>query len=203
MRYPSSKVVVTMTENREPRSFDRRVDEALRDLYTAAMEFDWNAGPEEILGSSRHPRSTRVRRRASVVLVAIAIVVVFFVPFPHSSVFDRLVGNRTGTFPVATSPRRTSWPWSLGCLSGSAFAYPPVLTSNGTKVVALLEPTGAGYGGSPLRLASIELPSGRVTVGPVVAGNTATLFTGSGQVFLLNLFGTPIGHVELWRVPMT
>ncbi len=201
MRYPSSKVVVTMTENREPRSFDRRVDEALRDLYTAAMEFDWNAGPEEILGSSRHPRSTRVRRRASVVLVAIAIVVVFFVPFPHSSVFDRLSRQPNRNVPGSHKPSADKLAVVARLPKQFSFAYPPVLTSNGTKVVALLEPTGAGYGGSPLRLASIELPSGRVTVGPVVAGNTATLFTGSGQVFLLNLFGTPIGHVELWRVP--
>jgi hypothetical protein len=82
-----------------------------------------------------------------------------------------------------------------------SFASAPVLTSGGSEALALLEPSKAGFGGSPLRLASIELQTGRVTVGPVVAGNTATLFTGSGQVFLFNLFGTPIGHVELWRVP--
>ena len=75
-----------------------------------------------------------------------------------------------------------------------SFASAPVLVSGGSEAVALLEPTEAGFGGSPLRLGETSSfkPAG-VTVGPVVAGNTATLFTGSGQVFLLNLFGTPIG----------
>ncbi|MGA2529445.1 MAG: DUF4232 domain-containing protein [Acidimicrobiales bacterium] len=79
-----------MTEDRRVGSFESRVDELVHDLYTSALAFDWVLKPEDIVGSSRRPRVKRARRRVGVVLVAAAILVVFFVPFPHLSVFDRL-----------------------------------------------------------------------------------------------------------------
>jgi hypothetical protein len=77
---------------------------------------------------------------------------------------------------------------------------PPVLTDGGREAVALLG-TGTGSNGNPPeRLAKIELSTGKVTLGQKVAG-IANLFTGNGgQVFLLNLCGSSVGHVELWRV---
>ena len=131
-----------------------------------------------------------------------AISAVFFLPLPQHGVSNR--SNQPASTSVAPNERGKGAPSTIILArlpERFSFASAPVLVSGGSEAVALLEPTEAGFGGSPLRLASIELQTGRVTVGPVVAGNTATLFTGSGQVFLLNLFGTPIGHVELWRVP--
>jgi hypothetical protein len=80
------------------------------------------------------------------------------------------------------------------------YGSPPVLTDGGREAVALLG-TGTGSNGNPPeRLAAIDLSDGKVTLGERVAG-IANLFTGNnGQVYLVNVSGSSIGHVELWRV---
>jgi hypothetical protein len=76
-----------------------------------------------------------------------------------------------------------------------------VLAGSGHEVVALVDTSGnCPPAPPPLVLARIELPSGRVVLGPRVAG-LANLFMGpTGQVFLINFSGAPIGHLELWRI---
>jgi Tol biopolymer transport system component len=93
-----------VAEDSQFQSSESPVDGLVRDLYTTALGFDWELEPEDIVGPSRRPGAKRVPRRVGAVLVAAAILVVFFVPFPHLSVFDRL-GHRPSA--VSTSGPKT------------------------------------------------------------------------------------------------
>ena len=93
-----------MTEDRQADGSESRVDELVHDLYVTALEFDWALKPEDIVDLSRRPHAKPARRRVGVVLVAAAILVVFFVPFPHLSVFDRL-GDHPGV--ISTGAPKT------------------------------------------------------------------------------------------------
>ncbi len=95
--------VSAMTDDRETRSSESPVDELVRGVYSTALHFDWDLAPDDILGATRPPRTKRVRGRVSVALVAAAILVVFFVPLPHLSIFDRL-GARP-TVPSTSAPK--------------------------------------------------------------------------------------------------
>jgi hypothetical protein len=161
-------------------------------------------------GRSRHGPW---RHRLVVVAVSAVILVVFFAPLPHVSLFDRLNGAPSvgsTTLPSISSttsgaPTSTTQPISSDGVvkvahlpAGLQFASAPVLTDDGHDVVAVI----ATYsGGPPLRLARFELPGGRFTLGPVIDGMTAGLFTGpGGRVYLLNLSGRRFGHFQLWRI---
>ena len=85
----------------ESRGVKDRVDEFVRDAHTTAMGLDWDLNPHEILKAYGRPRTKRARRRASVVLVAAAILVVFFVPLPHVSLFGRIVAPAKQPIPTS------------------------------------------------------------------------------------------------------
>ncbi len=122
-------------------------------------------------------------------LDAAATVVVFLVPLPHLSVFERLSRQ-----PNVTSMSIPSALPPVGSTKGEVevlarlpksfdFATAPVVVGDGDQIVALVESSVDVT--SSQRLARIELPGGRFAPGPEVAG-TAGLFAGSsGQAFLL------------------
>ena len=170
-----------MTEPRESQSAERRVDELLRDAYAAAVGLNWDLEPDDVLSGPSHPPKRRVRRRVGVLLVAAAVLLVFFVPFPHLSVFDRL-SHQQGAARQASlddSPQRNTpkprWRWSLDYPKVTSFTTSPALVGTGREVVALLS-SSTGVKG-PRRLAQIAVPSGRLVLGPSVTG-TAGVFTG-------------------------
>ena len=168
-------------------------------------------------------------RRVTVVLAAAVILAVFFAPLPHLSLFDRLSRGQSAsstsapstvprstvapsttsgstTVPSTTQPHATSDKIVTVAQLPKGFMFdpcvsPPVLSGSRHEVFALVErPTSSNCPPSALTLARIELPSGHVVLGPSVAG-IASLFTGpTGQLFLLNLSGGRIGHIEVWRV---
>jgi hypothetical protein len=87
-------------DDNEPRGVRGRVDDLVRDAHKIAMGLDWDLNPHAILEASGRPRTKRVRRRASVVLVAAAILVVFFVPLPRVSLFGRIVAPARQPIPT-------------------------------------------------------------------------------------------------------
>ena len=181
------------------------------------------------LGATTNPSRGRQpgawSHRVMVIAVAALILAVFFVPLPHLSLFDRLSHGRIAsptsvpstippstiapstTVSSTTQPRTASGKIAVVAQLPKGFSFdgcdsPPVLAGTGREVVALLQTTG-NCPPQPLTLARISLPSGRVVLGPKVAG-VANLFAGpTGQVFMLNLSGGPIGHIELWRISDT
>ncbi|MGA3215403.1 MAG: DUF4232 domain-containing protein [Acidimicrobiales bacterium] len=118
-----------MTGDRQFRFSESPVDELVGDLYATALEFDWELEADDIVGSSRRPGTKRARRRVGVGLVAAAIAAVFFVPFPHLSVFDRL-----GHHPSAISTNRPKTPvCKIGQLS---ITYHGTSAATGTVITA-------------------------------------------------------------------
>jgi hypothetical protein len=130
------------------------------------------------------------------VLVMAAILIVFFVPFPHSSVFNWFSNERasTSTPPNGGGAHPTNPKVLAEVPKGFHFAGPPVLSGSDTVVAVL---------GENLRLARIDLLSGRVKLGPHIAGEAWQLFTDpTGGVFLLSEDDVGNGgHLELWSVP--
>lgn len=101
---------------------------------------DWDLHPDDLLRRSRRPVKVQVRRRVGIVLVAAAIIVVFFVPLPHLSLLNRLTSQngtiaRTGsTVPPGSTMARVTptaatgaagYFWLVGtypCSSGTCHA---------------------------------------------------------------------------------
>jgi hypothetical protein len=115
-------------------------------------------------------------------------------------------GSSSTIAPLTTGPQTTADNVVRVAQLPDRFTFdqcdsPPVLAGSGHEVVALVDTSGnCPPAPPPLVLARIELPSGRVVLGPRVAG-LANLFMGpTGQVFLINFSGAPIGHLELWRI---
>ena len=88
-------------DDNEPRGVKDRVNELVRDAHKTAMGLDWDINAHEILEVSGRFRTKRLGRRASVVLVAAAIIVVFFVPLPHVSLFGRIVSPAKRPIPTS------------------------------------------------------------------------------------------------------
>lgn len=98
-----------------PRSL--RLDRLVRGAYEEARDFDWDLALGDVLPSVKRATGGRARKRIGVVLVAAAIIVVFFVPLPHVSLFTRI--SHHGTRPggsVITSPNTTA-PLPAGTLA--------------------------------------------------------------------------------------
>ena len=193
-----------MTEPRESQSAESRVDELVRDAYAAAMGLSWDLEPDDVLTGSSHPPRRRVSRRVGVLLVAAAVLLVFFVPFPHLSVFDRLSHQQgaSSTSVPSTTPSTNHTKAKVVVVArlpkGDKFALSPALAGDGRKVVALLAPS-TGVNG-PRRLAQIAVPSGRLVLGPSVTGTAGVFSGGTGQVFLLSWSVGASGRLELSRV---
>jgi photosystem II stability/assembly factor-like uncharacterized protein len=134
-----------MTGDSETRSSDEQLDKLLGNAYESALGLGWNLGVDDVLGASGRPRGSRVRNRFGVVLVAAAILVVFFVPLPHLSVFDRL-SRQPSTSPgpsttTTTRPTRTTLP-------ASSITVESVIPVGATDVWAEWY-SGGGYPASP------------------------------------------------------
>jgi hypothetical protein len=184
--------VRAMTGDSELGSSDQRLDKLLGSAYESALGLGWDLDADDVLAAPVRLRSGRVRARVGVVLVAAAILVVFFVPFPRVSLFNRLTPS------PAVRPKKAadSTIQALAQLPARLYfddsASPPVLVDGGNAVIAVVHP--------PLRVAEIQLTTGKISLGPRVAG-IASLFIGaSGQVFLANVSVASRGHVQLWRV---
>ena len=193
-----------MTEPRESQSAERRVDELLRDAYAAAVGLNWDLEPDDVLSGPSHPPKRRVRRRVGVLLVAAAVLLVFFVPFPHLSVFDRLSHQQgaSSTSVPSTTPSTKHAKTKVAVVArlpkGDQFSTSPALVGTGREVVALLS-SSTGVKG-PRRLAQIAVPSGRLVLGPSVTGTAGVFTGGTGQVFLLSWSVGASGRLELSRV---
>ena len=151
-----------MTNMEEPLSpAEQEAVERLRAAYADASRIDWPFIPSDVTEQPARPRRHRRRRppgpwthRLLVVAVAAAILVVFFVPLPHLSLFKRLV---TPTKPtVATSGSKT----------------PPI----GTQLAELKASdaiAGDGFGGG-----SVAIAGNSAVVGATGHGNgRAYVFT--------------------------
>ena len=137
-------------------------------------------------------------------LVAAAVLLVFFVPFPHLSVFDRLSHQQgaSSTSVPSTTPSTNHAKAKVVVVArlpkGDKFATSPALAGDGREVVALLAPS-TGVNG-PRRLAQIAVPSGRLVLGPSVTGTAGVFTGGTGQVFLLSWSVGASGRLELSRI---
>ncbi len=83
--------------------------ERLRAAYADASRIEWPFSPSDVTEQAPHPRRHRRRprpgpwtHRVMVVAVAAVILVVFFVPLPHLSLFHRLVTPTKPTVPTAS-----------------------------------------------------------------------------------------------------
>jgi hypothetical protein len=109
-------------------------DPLLRQVAAAAADLDWDLRPEDVVAKARAQRSRSVfGGRFGVVLVAAAILVVFFVPLPHLDLFKHLV-NPAKASNATTAPTK-------------APKGPPI----GTRLAELEAPdaaTSSGFGRS-------------------------------------------------------
>ncbi len=73
----------------------RWVDAPLRGAFEATRELERSLDVEDILARNRQPARHTVRRRVGIALVAALVIVVFFVPFPRTSLFTHITSPGT------------------------------------------------------------------------------------------------------------
>ena len=104
---------------------EQEVESRLRSAATAAAGAPWDLNQDELTRSRGRTGGTRVlRHRVGVVLVAAVIVVVFFVPLPRVSIFDRL-GNSATTSATSIPPGAAATNFQPGLVvpAGSTTVY--------------------------------------------------------------------------------
>ena len=117
---------------------EQEVESRLRAAAAAAASAPWELSHDELTRVSRRPDRARVfGRRVGVVLVAAVIIVVFFVPLPHVSIFDRL--GKSATTPAT----------SIGPAAAAADFQPGLVVPAGSATVYVL---GSGRCGRRLCL---------------------------------------------------
>ena len=79
---------------------------------------------EDVLGRLRRSLPRQVGRRAGVVLVAAVITVVFFVPLPHLSLFNRLSEGNRGVTSGGSQPVTTLVGWVPVAYGGAQISVP-------------------------------------------------------------------------------
>ena len=85
---------------------NRKWSPCLRAAAAAAASAPWELAMTSQRGQSPAGQGVFFGRRVGVVLVAAVIIVVFFVPLPHVSIFDRLGKSATTLRPRSVQLRR-------------------------------------------------------------------------------------------------
>src|SRR5208283_3945430 len=131
-----------MTTEESPSPAEQAAIERLRAAYADASRIEWPFSPSDVTEQAPHPRRHRRRprpgpwtHRLMVVAVAAVILVVFFVPLPHLSLFHRLVTpTKTSTTSVPGIGRQLAELKGSSSRPGDAFGY-SVAISGTTAVV--------------------------------------------------------------------